>query len=66
MSKDFLMKLPLHSKNVEEEEYFFSSVNGEANIRVGKDFLMKLPFHSENVEEEEYLFLLYNEAPPPS
>ena len=58
------MKLPLHSKNVEEEEYFFSSVYGEANIWVGKVFLMNLPFHSENVEEEEYLFLFYNEVPP--
>ena len=28
---------------------FSSSVNGEANIRVGTDFLMKLPFHSENL-----------------
>ena len=60
------MKLPFHSKNVEEEEYFSSSVNGEANIRVGKDFLMKLNLHSENVEEEECFFLLYNETPPPS
>ena len=60
------MKLPLHSKNVEEEEYFFSSVNGEAYIRVDKDFLMKLLLHSDNVEEEEYLFLFDNETPPPS
>ena len=60
------MKLPFHSENAEEEEYFSSSLNGEANIRVGKDFLMKLPFHSENIEEEEYIFLLYNEAPPSS
>ena len=43
-----------------------SSVNSEANIRVGKDFLMKLSFHSEIVKEEEYLFLLYNETPPTS
>ena len=54
------MKLPLHpeqipfnSEYVEEEEYFSSSVNGQANIGVGKAFLIKLPFHSEKVEEEE-------------
>ena len=55
-----IMKIPFHSDYVEEEEYFSSSVNGEANIGVGKAFLMKHPFHSENVEEEEYLFLLYD------
>ena len=60
------MKLPLHSEIVEEEDFFCSSVNAEANIRVGKDFLMKLSFHSENVDEEEYLFLLYNKASPQS
>ena len=44
------MKLPLHpeqipfnSEYVEEEEYFSSTVNGEANIGVGKAFLMKPP-----------------------
>ena len=57
------MKIPFHSDYVEEEEYFSSSVNGEANIGVGKAFLMKHPFHSENVEEEEYLFLFLNGAP---
>ena len=59
-----LTSIPFHSEYVEEEEYFFlSSVNGQANIGVGKAFLIKLPFHSENVEEEEYLFLYLNEAP---
>ena len=57
------MKIPFHSDYVEEEEYFSSSVNGQANIGVGKAFLIKLPFHSEKVEEEEYLFLYLNEAP---
>ena len=64
------MKLPLHpekipfnSEYVEEEEYFSSAENGQANIGVGKAFLIKLPFHSEKVEEEEYLFLYLNEAP---
>ena len=57
------MKIPFHSDYVEEEEYFSSSVNEEANIGAGKAFLMKHPFHSENVEEEEYLFLFLNGAP---
>ena len=55
------MKLPFHSENVEEEEYFFFfckwvMANGKANIRVGKDILMKPPLHSENVEKEEIFF----------
>ena len=56
-------QIPFNSEYVEEEEYFSSSVNGQANIGVGKAFLIKLPFHSEKVEEEEYLFLYLNEAP---
>ena len=40
-----------------------SSINGEANIRVGQYFLIVLPFHYENVEEEEYLYLFFMKLP---
>ena len=53
-----ILKLPIHSKNVEKEEYFFFFCKREANIRLVKEFLLKLPFHFENVKEEEYLFSL--------
>ena len=40
MGKDLLMKLPLQSENVEEEEYFFYCI-------------MKLPLHPQHAEEEK-------------
>ena len=54
------MKLPSTLRLQKKKNIFSSSVNAEANIRLGTDSLMKLPFHSEIVEEEEYIFLLYN------
>ena len=43
MGKDLLMKLPLQSENVEEEEYFFYCI-------------MKLPLHPKHAEEEKKFF----------
>ena len=40
MGKDLLMKLPLQSENVEEEEYFFYCI-------------MKLPLHPKHAEEQK-------------
>ena len=39
VGKDFLMKFPFHSENVEEEEYF--------------SCIMKLPLNPEHAEEEK-------------
>ena len=52
------MKIPFHSDYLEEEEYFSSSVNEEANIGAGKAFLMKHPFHSENCRRRRILMEL--------
>ena len=43
MGKDFLMNLPFHSENVEEEEYLFLFYN-------------EFPLYPEHAEEEKYFF----------
>ena len=40
VGKDFLMKIPFHSENVEEEKFYFSC-------------MMKLPLHPEHAEDEK-------------
>ena len=39
VGKDFLIKIPFNSENVEDEEFYFSC-------------MMKLPLHPEHAEEE--------------